>query len=203
MLRAVLLFGFLTFFWLVASSAEACSYPVPRNPGETEAHAYERLRRVNQDRYWVKADTVFVGEVVGLHQGARDIKVSILPRVSFKGNAGAAVVTYDLDERHGREMSCGRAAFPEFRTVGLFYASRENDRLSVRDMLGPNDIRDDALRARTINQLTPFEVTDLAMKDPPQNRGPLLLTCLLAFCTFIAGLAFGRVWRSGSKRMTP
>ncbi len=202
MLRAVLLFGLLGLCWFPASLSRACDFPVPRNPGETEAHAYERLRQANQDRYWVEANTVFVGEVVGLYEGARYTKVSVLPRVSFKGNAGSLVVTYDLDERHGKEMSCGRAAFPDFRTVGLFYANRENDRLSVRGMLGPNDIRDDALRARTFNQLSPFEVTDLAMKDPPQNRGPLLVTCLLAFCTFIAGLAFGRVSRSGSKRKT-
>lgn len=198
MLRAFSLFALLSLCWFPAGVSPACDFDVPRRAGESEAHALERLRQVNQNRYWNDANTVFVGEVVGLHWRNRYIEVSVLPRASFKGNAGPGLITYALDEHHGSELNCGRAAFPDFEKVGLFYANRENDALTVRAMLGPNDIRDEALRVRTIRQLSEFEVMDLEMERPPQHRGPLLLAGLFAFCTFIAGLALGRVWRSRS-----
>lgn len=192
MLRAISLFGFLALCWLAASSVEACSYTLPRNPGETEAHAYERLRRANQDRYWAEADTIFVGRVVGLIEGDRGLEVRALPRRSFKGEVGTGVVTYDLD---GMEVSCDRAAFPDYGKVGIFYASRENDRLVVRGMLGPNDIEDDTLRARVLRELAPGELTDLAMETPTQDRWPLVLAGLIAFCAFIGGIVIGRMGR--------
>ena len=192
MLRAISFFGFLALCWLAASSAEACSYAVPRNPGETEAHAYERLWRANQDRYWAEADTIFVGRVVGLFEGDRGLEVRALPRRSFKGDAGTGVVTYDYDYV---EVSCDRAAFPDYGKVGIFYASRENDRLIVRGMLGPNDIKDDTLRARVLRELEPGELTTLAMETPNQNRWPLVLGGLIAFCAFIGGIVIGRMGR--------
>jgi hypothetical protein len=192
MLRAISLFGFLALCWLAASSAEACNYTLPRNPGETEAHAYERLWRANQDRYWAEADTIFVGRVVGLIMGDRGLEVSALPRRSFKGDAGTGVVTYYLD---GMEISCDRATFPDYDKVGIFYASRENDRLVVRGMLGPNDIKDDTLRARVLRELEPGELTTLAMQTPTQDRWPLVLAGLIAFCVFIGGFVIGRMGR--------
>lgn len=192
MLRAALLFGFLTFCWLVASSAEACEPFVPRNPGETEAHAYERLRRADQDRYWAEADTVFVATVYAISEGYRRFEVKVVPRTSFKGDAGTEIITYDLDYT---EVACDRAAFPDFRDVGLFYASRENDRLKVRGMLGPNDIEDDTLRARVLRELEPGELTDLAMETPPHDRRPLVLAALISFCAFIGGILIGRMGR--------
>jgi len=190
MLRAISHFGFLALCWLAASTAEACSYAVPQNPGETEAHAYERLWRANQDRYWAEADTIFVGRVVGLIEGQRGLEVRVQPRKSFKGDAGPGIVAYDLD---GKEVSCDRAAFPDYGKVGIFYASRENSQFVVRGMLGPNDVKDDALRARVLRELEPGELTDLAMETPPHDRRPLVLAALIAFCAFIGGIVIGRM----------
>ena len=192
MLRAGSFFGFLALCWLAASSAEACNYTLPRNPGETEAHAYERLWRANQDRYWAEADTIFVGRVVGLIEGDRGLEVRALPRRAFKGSVAPGVVTYDHD---WIEVSCDRAAFPDYGKVGIFYASRENDQLVVRGMLGPNDIKDDTLRARVLRELEPGELTDLAMETPTQDRWPLVLAGLMAFCAFIGGIVIGRMGR--------
>jgi hypothetical protein len=192
MLRAISLFGFLAMFWLAASAAEACSYQLPRNPGETKAHAYERRRQANQDRYWADADTIFVGRVDGLVMGDRGLEVSALPRRSLKGDAGTGVVTYALD---GIEVSCERAAFPDYGKVGLFYANRENDRLVVFGMLSPNDIEDDDLRTRVLRELEPGELTTLAMETPTQDRWPLVLAGLIAFCAFIVGMVIGRMGR--------
>ncbi len=192
MLRAISIFGFLALCWLAATSAEACSYTVPRNPGETQAHAYERLWRANQDRYWAEADTIFVGRVVALIEGDRGLEVRVEPRTSFKGDAGTGVITYD---HNWLEVFCDRAAFPDFDRVGIFYASRENDRLAVRGMLGPNDIRDETLKARVIDQLEPGEVTTLRMETPRQDRRPLVLAGLIAFCAFIGGIVIGRMGR--------
>ena len=192
MLRAISFLGFLASCWLAADSAEACSYSVPRNQGETEAHAYERLLRTNQDRYWAEADTVFVGQVVGLVRGDRGLEVSAQPRRSFKGDVSTDVVTYYLN---GIEVNCDRAAFPDFDKVGLFYASRENDQLVFRGMLGPNDIRDEALRARVLRELEPGELTTLAMETPFEDRWTLVLGGLIAFCAFIGGIVIGRMGR--------
>lgn len=192
MLRAISLFGFLAMCWLAASTAEACSYQVPRNPGETKAHAYERRRQANQDRYWADADTIFVGRVIGLMMGDRGLEVSVLPRRSIKGDVGTDVVTYPLD---GIEVSCDRAAFPDYDKVGLFYASRENDRLVVFGMLGPNDIKDEVLRARVLRELEPGELTTLEMETPAEDRWPLVLAGLIAFFAFIGGIVIGRQGR--------
>lgn len=191
MRRAISLFGFLALCWLPATLVEACNYTVPRNPGETEAHAYERLWRVNQDRYWAEADTIFVGRVVGLIEG-RGLEVRVLPRKSFKGDAGTDEITYKYDYI---EVFCDRAAFPDYGKVGIFYATRENDRLVVRGMLGPNDVRDDTLRARVLRELEPGELTELAMKTPPQDRWPLVLAGLIAIFAFIGGIVIGRMGR--------
>ncbi|MBU1273105.1 MAG: hypothetical protein KJ827_13035 [Alphaproteobacteria bacterium] len=200
MLRVVRLFALLSLFWLPASLSQACDFAVPQNPEETEAQAHDRLWRANQDRYWAEADTVFVGKIVGKYWRGQYIQVEVLPRASFKGDAGSGVVTYELSERQGIEMQCGRAASPEFDWAGLFYASREDGRLTVLRMLGPNDIQNDALRARTIRQLSPLELTDWETENPTENRGPLVLVYLFGFCSFIAGLALGRFWRHGNKR---
>ncbi|GAA0622645.1 hypothetical protein GCM10009422_18270 [Brevundimonas kwangchunensis] len=200
MLRALRIFVVLSLFWLPASLSQACELAVPRNPGETEAHAYERLFRADQDRYWAEADTVFVGKIVGKYWRGRHIQVEVLPRASFKGDAGSGVVTYELSERQGIEMQCGQAAYPEFDRAGLFYASGEDGRLTVLRMLGPNHIRNDSLRAQTIHQLSPLELTDWKTENPTPSRGPLIFAYLFAFCTFIAGLALGRFWRHGNKR---
>lgn len=192
MLRAISLFGFLAMCWLAASTAEACSYQLPRNPGETKAHAYERRRQANQDRYWADADTIFVGRVMGLMMGDRGLEVSVLPRRSIKGDVGTDVVTYPLD---GIEVSCGRAAFPDYDKVGLFYASRENDRLVVFGMLGPNDIKDEVLRARVLRELEPGELTTLTMETPTEDRWPMVLAGLIAFFAFIGGIVIGRQGR--------
>ena len=191
MRRAISLFGFLALCWLGAASAEACSYAVPRNPGETEAHAYERLWRANQDLYWAEADTIFVGRVVGLIED-RGLEVRVLPRRSFKGEAGTGVITYKYNYT---EVLCDRAAFPDYGKVGIFYASREGNRLVVRGMLGPNDIKDDTLRARVMRELEGGELTELAMETPPQDSWPLVLAGLLAFCAFIGGIVVGRMGR--------
>jgi len=192
MLRAISIFGSLALCWLAASSAEACNYQVPRNPGETRAHAFERLQRVNQDRYWAEADAIFVGRVVGLVEVDRSLEVRSLPRRSFKGDVGAGTITYELNYT---EVNCDRAAFPEYGKVGLFYASRENDRLVVHGMLGPNDIRDDTLRDRVLRELDPGELTTLAMEKPTQDRWPLVLAGLTAFCAFVGGIVIGRMSR--------
>ncbi|WP_426018673.1 hypothetical protein [Brevundimonas sp. DWR2-3-1b1] len=192
MLRAISLFGFLAMCWLAASTAEACSYQLPRNPGETKAHAYERRRQANQDRYWADADTIFVGRVIGLMMGDRGLEVSVLPRRSIKGDVGTDVVTYSLD---GIEVSCDRAAFPDYDKVGLFYASRENDRLVVFGMLGPNDIKDEVLRARVLRELEPGELTTLTMETPTEDRWPMVLAGLIAFFAFIGGIVIGRQGR--------
>jgi hypothetical protein len=192
MARVAFLFGLLGLCWLSASVAEACSYAVPRKSGESEAHAYERLRRETQDRYWDEADTIFVGRVVGLRQGGGRLEVNVLPRSFFKGDAGTGVITYDLD---GLEVQCDRAAFPDFDKVGVFYANHENDQLIVRGMLGPKDIRDEALRARVIDQLEPGELTSLAMETPAQDHRPLIVACLAALVSFLAGLVVGWRWR--------
>lgn len=199
MLRAFRIFALLSLLWLPASLSRACELVVPRNPGETESHAYERLMRADQDRYWAEADTVFVGKIVGKYWRGRYIQVEVLPRASFKGDAGSSVVTYEMIERQGIEMQCGQAAYPEFDGAGLFYANREGGRLTVQRMLGPIDIRNDALRERTIRQLSPLELMDWKAENPTQNRGPLILASLFAFFTFVAGLALGRFWRRGNK----
>ena len=139
-------------------------------------------------------------KIVGKYWRGQYIQVDIQPRASFKGDAGTGVITYELSERQGIEMQCGRAASPEFDRAGLFYASRENGRLTVLRMLGPNDIRNDALRARVIRQLSPLELTDWETENPTQNRGLLVLAYLFGFCSFIAGLGLGRFWRHGNKR---
>ncbi len=192
MLRAISLFGFLAFCWVAASTAEACSYDVPRNPGESEAHAYERWQRANQDSFWAGADTIFVGRVVGLIMGDNGLEVSVQPRRSFKGEVGPDVFTYYLD---GMEIMCERATFPDYDKVGIFYASYENDRLIVRGMLSPNDIEDDTLRARVLRELEPGELTTLRMETPRQDRWPLVLAGLVAFCAFIGGVVVGRMGR--------
>lgn len=192
MLRATSLLGFAALCWLAASPAEACDYQVPRNPGETRAHAFERLQRANQDRYWAEADAIFVGRVVGLVEDDGGLEVRSLPRRSFKGDVGTGVVAYDLNYT---EVNCDRAAFPEYDKVGLFYASRENDRLVVRGMLGPNDIKDDALRARVLKEFQPGELTTLAMETPTQDRRPLVLAGLIALCAFVGGILIGRMGR--------
>lgn len=199
MLRAGSLFGFLALCWLAASSAEACSYALPRNPGETEAHAYERLRQATQDRYWAEADKIFVGRVVGLGYGAQGLEVSVRPRTSFKGDAGTSIVSYNIDSY---ELNCGFAAFPDFAKVGIFYASRENERWIVRAMLGPNDIEDATLRARVMRELDPGELTTLAMETPTEGRGPLIFAGLIVCCAFIGGLVIGRTWPRRAKFTT-
>ncbi|MFN3877226.1 MAG: hypothetical protein ACK4MH_02480 [Brevundimonas sp.] len=199
MLRPISIFGFVVFCWLTASTAEACNYQVPRNPGETKAHAYERLSRTNQDTYWAEADTIFVGRVVALIQSDRGLEVRVEPRTSFKGDAGTGVIIYD---HNWLEVSCDRAAFPDFDRVGIFYGSRENDRLAVRGMLGPNDIRDEALKARVIDQLDPGEVTTLWMETPRQDRLPLIIAGLIAFCAFIGGIGIGRLSRKRTAAQT-
>jgi hypothetical protein len=165
---------------------------VPRNPGETEAHARERWWRASQDRYWAEADTIFVGHVVALIEGDRGLEVRVKPRVSLKGDAGTNVIVYDLNVV---EVFCDRAVFPDFRKVGIFYASRENDQLAVRGMLGPNDIRDEALRARVFDQLEPGELTTLMMETSRQDRWPLVLAGLMSLCAFIGGMLIGRMGR--------
>ncbi|WP_271086164.1 hypothetical protein [Brevundimonas sp. NIBR11] len=192
MLRALPIFGLLFLCWLASSTAEACSYAVPRNAGESEAHAYERLRQTNQNRYWEEADTIFVGRVVGLVESARGLEVRVLPRTSFKGNAGIGVIIYDLD---GLEVQCDRAVFPDFHKVGLFYARNANGRLVVRGMLGPNEIEDDALKSRVIRQLTPGELTMLGMDTPPSDRRPLIFGGLIACCALVGGILIGRMSR--------
>lgn len=190
--RAAILLGLLGLCWFPAVDAEACSPWVPQNPGESRAHAYERMLRAHQDRYWAEADTIFIGEVVGLGYAAQGLEVSVLPRTSFKGDAGTSTLTYDLD---GPGVSCELAAFPDFRKVGIFYANRKNDRWIVRGMLGPNDIRDEGLKQRVIGQLTPGELTALAMETPPKDPRPLVFGGLAGACLFALGLALGRGWR--------
>lgn len=192
MLRAMLLLGLSATGWFASSPAEACSYAVPRNPGEAVAHAYERLGRANQDLYWAEADTVFVGEVVGLRADYPRLEVRVLPRASFKGDAGTGVITYDLN---GIEIQCDRAAFPDFGKVGLFYGSRVDGRFAIRGMLGPNDIRDEALKARVIRRLEPGELTTLAMETPSPDRWPLVLAGLTGCCGFIGGMVVSRMRR--------
>ena len=190
--RTAILIGVLSLWWFPAVEAGACSPWVHQNPGESRAHAYERMLRAHQDRYWAEADTIFIGEVVGLEYTAQGLEVSVRPRTSFKGDAGTSALSYDLD---GDEVSCELAAFPDFQKVGIFYANRKNDRWIVRGMLGPNDVKDAGLKQRVIEQLTPGELTALAMETPIKDRRPLVFGSLAAACLFALGLALGRFWR--------
>lgn len=192
--RLALLAGLACLCWISPLAAEACSYAVPQDPGESSAQAYERLRRTEQDNYWAEADTVFVGEVEGLRRTAEGIEVWVTPREAFKGDAGTGTIHYDLD---WEAVACDMATFPDFESVGLFYASREDDGFTVHAMLAPHFIRDESLRGRVIAQLEPHETASLSPLSR-ELRLPLLAGLAVVF-SFISGLVLGRVWVKRSR----